>query len=100
VTHLYRFTRVEVIANADGAPVDFRWRGRRYVVRSVITTWVEAEPWWRESLLAAGASGQREIWRVEAAERAGSTGVYELRRDFRPQSSPDVSAWHLVRILD
>ncbi len=100
VAHLYRSERVEAVANAAGAPVHFRWRGRRYVVCGVIANWVEAVPWWRGSLLATGASGQCQIWRVEAAERAGSRGVYELRRISRMHDIPDVDTWHLVRVLD
>ena len=82
-------------------PVEFRWRGRRYAVQGVIAQWVEAMPWWRGVPLHAAASGQCQVWRVEAVGRAGSAGVYELRRD-PPcgQSGRDLGTWHLVRVLD
>lgn len=30
-----------------GAPAQFVWRGRLYVVREVLGHWVEVRPWWR-----------------------------------------------------
>lgn len=30
-----------------GAPAQFLWRGRLYVVREVLGHWVEVRPWWR-----------------------------------------------------
>jgi hypothetical protein len=82
-------------------PVEFCWRGRRYAVQGVIAQWVEAMPWWRGVPLQAAASGQCQVWRVEAVGHAGSAGVYELRRD-PPcgQSGRDLGTWHLVRVLD
>lgn len=98
--------RVEARAGVESrlefeVPVEFRWRGRRYVVQGVIAQWVEAMPWWRGFPQHTGASGQCQVWRVEAAGRTGSAGVYELRRD-PPcgQSGGDLGAWHLVRVLD
>lgn len=92
--------RVESRVEAE-VPVEFRWRGRRYAVQGVIAQWVEAMPWWRGVSPAAGASGQCQLWRVEAAGRVGSVGVYELRRD-PPSGQPgrDLGVWHLVRVLD
>lgn len=58
--------------SAGRAPERFRWRGRGYVVCAVVAQWVEALPWW------TGASGQRHVWRVEAASRTGTVGVYDL----------------------
>lgn len=100
----YRAERIDVVTEGRGAPAEFRWRGRRYVVQGVLVSWVEAMPWWRGSFLAAGASGQSCVWRVEAAGRAGGAqapGVYELRRD-PPRGSPDRgdALWFLVRVLD
>ncbi|MBI1349749.1 MAG: hypothetical protein GC156_01355 [Actinomycetales bacterium] len=46
---------IEVAMGTDGAPVRFRWRGRRYVVRAVMTTWVESVPWWPQSRGQEGA---------------------------------------------
>lgn len=37
------------VQRRDDLPAGFLWRGRRYVVRDVLGTWVEALPWWRAS---------------------------------------------------
>lgn len=101
MAHRYRVERIEVLTGTDGAPAAFRWRGRRYAVTGVIAHWVEAVPWWRGEILGAGAGGQRIVWRVEAADRAGCTGVYELGREPPKGDSGSVSdAWRLARVLD
>ena len=73
-------------------PQVFRWRGRRYVVGSVLAHWVETGAWWRSGAVAssvgspvAGAASElsdpeREMWRVEAL-RGTSSGVFDLCRD-------------------
>jgi hypothetical protein len=98
MNHRYRGTvgsgsgePIDVMAAGDGQPAVFRWRGRRYVVGAVVATWVEAAPWW-----VGRADGQRHVWRVEAAPRTGTPGVYDLYRvlcDGSPQ-------WGLTRVLD
>ena len=99
-------------------PAQFLWRGRLYVVRSVIAHWVEGGSWWRRLTGSAGAgagidghgastgastgdrpviepSGERQVWRVEASTgRSSSLGVYDLCCD------PVVDQWHLARALD
>jgi hypothetical protein len=70
---------VDVEARADGRPVGFVWRSRKYTVRTILEHWVVNRDWWRE-----GEPGRVELefWRVEAALGPGMTaGVYELRRD-------------------
>ena len=85
-------------------PQVFRWRGRRYVVGSVLAHWVETGAWWRPDAVASSVSGsisgpaaspvgspvagaaaelsdpEREMWRVEAL-RGTSSGVFDLCRD-------------------
>ena len=85
-------------------PQVFRWRGRRYVVGSVLAHWVETGAWWRSGAVASSGSGpisgpaagpigspgagavaelsdpEREMWRVEAL-RGTSSGVFDLCRD-------------------
>ena len=94
-------------------PAQFLWRGRLYVVRSVIAHWVEGGSWWRRLSGSAGIgvgthhhtatadrpvvepSGERQVWRVEASTgRSSSLGVYDLCCD------PVVDQWHLARALD
>jgi len=103
----------------DGAgpwPGSFLWRGRLYVVRSVLGHWRERRAWWNDaparalhgeavaagSVAPAGAhvadrptpAAEREVWRVEAsAGRCAGVGVYDLRRDLG-------STWSLVRVSD
>jgi len=81
-------------------PQVFRWRGRRYVVGSVLAHWVETGAWWRSGAVASSVSGsvstqvgspvagaaselsdpEREMWRVEAL-RGTNSGVFDLCRD-------------------
>lgn len=89
----YRSEPVEVSRGVEGAPEGFRWRGRRYVVCAVVAQWVEALPWW------TGASGQRHVWRVEAASRTGTVGVYDLHRTKRTVSGAR-ERWVMGRVLD
>jgi len=88
---------------ADGAPEQFVWRGRLYLVRDVLAHWVELGTWWTLPRRAtapqgAGLSGgsssrstapedeqparsvaadvgavEREVWRVEAAAGRSAT---------------------------
>jgi hypothetical protein len=76
-----------------GQPEAFIWRGRLYVVRSVLATWRERRAWWREALDAdeahvrpgetlAAAARERQVWRVEASPGWSFTpGVYDLAHD-------------------
>ena len=34
------------VRRRDDAPAEFLWRGRLYVVREVLTHWVESSAWW------------------------------------------------------
>jgi hypothetical protein len=91
---------VEVVRR-DCVPAQFRWHGRRYVVREVLDHWLRSAAWWQAAALtrltsgesstgtdsdsdiaAAGAVGlddEREFWRVEAASaRARAPVVVEL----------------------
>ena len=85
-------THIEVNeVGSDGAPVRFRWRGRRYDVQQVLAHWIEAAPWWR------GLNGRclvRDIWRVEATVGAGADGfgVYDL--------SVVADQWRVLRVMD
>lgn len=69
---------------AGGAPHEFTWRGRRFTVCAVLSSWQERRAWWREvgDHPAAGVpSAQREVWRVEACPPSGPVGVFDLGRD-------------------
>lgn len=77
-------------------PEAFVWRGRRYLVRSVLAHWVEVGPWWRATAAAVAdpGAGEREVWRVEATpDPAVSPGVYDVCRD-------GAGGWRLVRTID
>lgn len=102
--------RVEMVVDARGAPAVFRWRGRRYVVRSVLANWVEAAPWWAGGIPSAGAGGQHQVWRVDAVGSTGA-GVYDLRwssprmhvsSTVRSAEHGDASSssWWVERVLD
>jgi hypothetical protein len=94
------------LATADtalAAPMAFRWRGRRYVVDSVLAHWVETGAWWRHtdqsrhpSDLRPPADPERWLWRVEAGSRVSQTGVFDLclERD------PTPGRWSVHAIYD
>lgn len=89
------------------APAEFLWRDRLFVVRDVLSHWVETGPWWASTALSGvygldtepampvepagpgesvdaglGVDGERELWRVEAgAGRGGLSGVFDLSLD-------------------
>lgn len=86
------------VGPSEGRPEQFLWRGRLYVVREVVSHWIESASWWggsRQALEGAIPEHEHEVWRVEAqAGRSGSTGVYDLRRDVC------ADRWVLARALD
>lgn len=94
---------VEPLAGG-GPPMAFRWQGRRYVVGSVLSHWVETGAWWRVPSSAPNSvassveeqpSGvpdpERQLWRVEVC-RGSSTGVFDL--------CEDTAGWSLRGVLD
>jgi len=92
----YRSELIEVVANESGEPAVFRWRGRQYTVHVIVASWVEALPWWAGESRSDGVSGQRHVWRVEAAPRTGTAGVYDLYRIPRGHRWQ----WGLERVID
>jgi hypothetical protein len=103
---------ITVAEGSDGAPAAFRWRGRRYTVGAIVAAWVEALPWWVDQGSTQGSTqgsrqgstrgyGQRHVWRVEAAPRTGTFGVYDLYRVSSDGSQHDGSRhWGLERVID
>lgn len=96
------------LVDGEEAPAQFLWRGRLYVVRAVLSHWVETGAWWSAPAArglygmqpAEGAVGVLEdadddVWRVEAAAgRASPVGVYDLRLSW------STGSWSLTRIHD
>lgn len=89
------------VQRRDDAPEQLLWRGRLYLVRTVLARWVEAGGWWHSAASAAqGASTaltdpDREYWRVEAAPgRAAGVVVLDLCFDW------DTGTWTVARSLD
>lgn len=89
----------------EQCPEQFLWKGRLYLVRSVLGKWLEREVWWTGAGLRSrtGPEGElelvapeREVWRVEASRgRCFDVGVYELSCD----NGPD-RRWQLVQVGD
>lgn len=72
-----------VVCDDDG-PRSFVWRGRRYAVCAVLSSWQERRAWWREvgdEPTSARPDTERRVWRVEACPPAGPVGVFDLGRD-------------------
>jgi hypothetical protein len=72
---------------AVNGPDAFVWRGRLYVVRTVLDRWQERRPWWRDAREREGSdvltdARERQVWRVEASPgRLAGVGVYDLCAD-------------------
>ena len=87
------------VSAPSAPPLVFRWRGRRYVVGSVLAHWVETGAWWRASAVPQvidqpPADPERWLWRVEADSRGRQTGVFDLCLD------RDRERWSLHAIYD
>jgi hypothetical protein len=66
------------VEHRDGEPTQFRWRGRRYVVRAVLDHWVATGAWWDDPA-ARLDDDECEFWRLEAANgRTGPPIVVDL----------------------
>jgi hypothetical protein len=93
---------VKVQTREDGWPARFAWRGRRYMVRSVMEHWVVNREWWREPGPLPGRP-ELQFWRVEASVeasvealsgRGAPPGTYELRQDLA------AGTWMLCLVAD
>ena len=74
-----RYDEPVEVERRDDEPVAFVRHGRRYAVRAVLGHWWETRAWWESGDLTAGVcDDERELWRVEAATRAGSVAVLDL----------------------
>ena len=65
----------QVRTNVGGSPRSFNWRGRSYVVLTILFTWLESAPWWRTR-----QAREWQVWRVEATAQSSKTnlGVYDI----------------------
>ncbi len=110
------------LVSGQEAPAQFLWRHRLWVVRDIISHWVETGAWWEQQGVSAlfggvGAGGvgaadvtdqdiragaarcadllaERELWRVEAARGQQDAGVFDLAFDW------SLGQWHLVGCID
>lgn len=92
---------VEVRRDAGADPEQFLWRGRLWLVREVVSHWVETGAWWARAHEEPGATvdgdvpHQREVWRVAAARgRIGDQGVFDLVLSWSE------GGWRLARAVD
>ncbi len=105
------------LVSGQEAPTQFLWRDSLWVVRDIISHWIETGAWWeqpgvRELFGEAGAPGgggsgeeagaarcadlldEVELWRVEAMRGRHGAGVFDLSFAWgRGQ-------WRLVRCVD
>ena len=72
-----RYATDSEVQRSNDAPHVFTWRGRHYVVRSVLDHWWETAAWWLEPAAAVG-DDERELWRVEAVTAGRAPVVVEL----------------------
>jgi hypothetical protein len=84
---------VTVTTAGTAEPVAFRWRTSSYRVTAILGHWREDAAYWSGGGVEVP---QRDLWRVEAAERRGGAadvpGVYELVQE--------ADAWRLDRVWD
>jgi Domain of unknown function (DUF6504) len=114
--------RPGLVAGEEG-PAQFLWRGRVWVVRALLSSWVTSTPWWRgaeaarvlgsEALVSevpgsdvatvtrthssaqAESTEELQVWRVEAGRGGGyRTGVFDVSR------STTTGQWRLETCLD
>lgn len=82
-----------VVAGRE-APEQFLWRGRLWVVRTVVAHWVTTGAWW-ERIEESDPLAEQEVWRVEAGRgRAGDFGVFDLAFDWAD------GRWLLIGCVD
>jgi hypothetical protein len=82
------------VRRRDEVPVEFLWRGRLYVVRDVLSHWVETGAWWRSAGVrsaysgdagAAGAAG--DVSAVDAVDAVDAVGGVDAA-DVPAQAGP------------
>lgn len=91
----------------DTRPTAFVWRGRLYVVRTILDQWQERRPWWRDAREGRDVltdARERRVWRVEASPgRLAGVGVYDLGATHPDSAEPGgqpASQWQLLRVAD
>ena len=52
----HRYARVIHVTLADGQPASFEWRGTRYPITDVLTTWRLRDRWWDVTSADAGGT--------------------------------------------
>ncbi|MDP9392918.1 MAG: DUF6504 family protein [Actinomycetota bacterium] len=72
------------VRRRDGVPAEFLWRGRLYVVREVLSCWVETGAWWQAPAArrAYGLAGDDGAVVVvgDTADSDGSVRVIDATR--------------------
>lgn len=79
----------KVRTDVSGLPKSFGWRGRSYVVLTILFTWLESAPWWRTR-----QTREWQVWRVEAIDQSAqkNSGVYDI--------ATSEERWFVNRVLD
>ena len=94
--------RAGLVAGDEG-PAQFLWRGRVWLVRALLSSWVTSTPWWRgvDAARVLGCeegwaqSEELQVWRVEAGRGGGHrSGVFDISR------SSVTGQWRLETCLD
>ncbi len=67
---------------SGGEPVEFTFRGRRFRIHSILSTWRESGEWWNRASdgFYRPDDGSRILWRVEAAP-LGAMATFEIERE-------------------
>lgn len=65
----------------QGEPIEFTYRGSRFRIHAVLSSWKEAGGWWNRASdgLYRPDDGSRALWRVEAAP-IGALATFEIER--------------------
>lgn len=67
---------------AEGEPVEFTFRGKRFRIYATLASWRESGGWWNRASdgLYRPDDGARILWRVEAAP-IGTMSTFEIERE-------------------
>ena len=66
----------------DGEPAEFSFRGQRFRIHAVLSSWRESGGWWNRASdgFYRPDDGSRILWRVEAAP-IGTMATFEIERE-------------------
>lgn len=82
----------------NGEPAEFTFRGQRFRIHSLLSSWRESGGWWNRASdgLYRPDDGSRILWRVEAAP-LGTMATFEIEREevINPENPSSRAIWRI-----